>query len=166
MNQEGQVVTQEQWMQAQTTKTISTDEVDQLVMRVKLTKDIYEAAKAKSNDLEKEYREAKRQVIDAFTTIGKKKYYVDGVGTCYFIEKLVVKTPKTLEDKQKFFDFLKEKHGETFLLDKQGVNHQSLQKIYNDLYDEAVENGCGDTFNVPGLEAPTSDITLGFRKEK
>lgn len=156
---------QNAWLEKEADKTITTEALDGMVKEMKKAREIYESAKAKSTELYKEFESMEGKVIEALTKAGKRKYHVDGIGLCYFIEKLVVTTPKTLEDKRKFFDWLKSTFGETFLLDKQGVNHQSLQKIYNDAYSEAVDRGVGDGFTVPGLASPTAQITLGFRKE-
>ncbi len=156
----------EAWLAADASKTISTEDLDNMIIAMKKARDIYDAAKSVATEKYKTFEELEGKVVEALKLAGKRKYHVDGLGVCYFIEKLVVTTPKTLEDKRKFFDWLKSSFGETFLLDKQGVNHQSLQKIYNDAYNAAVEEGKGEQFTVPGLDSPTAQISLGFRKEK
>lgn len=158
-------LSQANWLEAEADKTITTEELDQIVTRYRDARKVYESAKAKATELQKEQETLKGKVVEALTKVGKRKYFVDGIGLCYFIEKLVVTTPKTLEDKRKFFDWLKATFGDIFLLDKQSINHQSLQKIYNDAYNAEVEQGRGDQFTVPGLSAPTAEISLGFRKE-
>lgn len=165
MNQE-QSLNPDAWAQAQSNPAITTEVLDKLVKEMKEARSLYEVAKARSTDLYKEFEAMEGKVVEALTQAGKRKYFVEDIGTVFFIEKLVVATPKTLEDKQKLFCFLRERHGETFLLDKQSINHQSLQKIYNDAYNEAVEAGVGAEFVVPGLLPPTANISLGFRKER
>lgn len=149
-----------------TATSISVEDLDQLVKEMRKKRDIYEAAKAKSTELYKEYEQLEGAVVEALRQAGKKRYHVDGLGTATVVEKLVVTTPKTLEDKRKFFEWIKAKFGDTVLLDKQGINHQSLQKLYNDAYDEAVERGEGHLFSVPGLQPPTNYPELRFTKEK
>ncbi len=161
-----QALDQEKWLEADANKAISTEELDVMIREMQKARGLYDAAKAKATELYKEFEVLEGKTIEGLTQAGKRKYYVDGVGVCYFIERLVVTTPKTLEDKRKFFDWLKAQYGETFLLDKQGVNHQSLQKIYGDAYNAAIEQGVGEQFAVPGLQPPTAVISLGFRKEK
>lgn len=155
----------EAWAQVEA-KPISTQELDQMIIDMQKAWGLYEAAKAQSTELLKTYEKLEGSVIETLKGAGKRKYHVDGLGLAYFMEKLVVTTPKTLEDKKAFFAWLHSKYGDHFLLDKQSINHQSLQKIYNDSYQEAVEEGLGAEFSIPGLAAPTARISLGFRKEK
>lgn len=161
-----QSLSQEAWLSANADKSVTTEMLDQMVKDMRSKRDVYEAAKAKATELYKSFEESEGQLLEALTKAGKRKYHVDGVGLVYFIEKLVVTTPKTLEAKRAFYDYLREAYGETFLLDKQSISHQSLQKIYNDAYNEAKDNGSADTFSIPGLDAPTAKVSIGFRKER
>ncbi len=157
----------EAWQEAiGATTTVTTEVLDGLISDLGDKRKAYDQAKAASTEMYKVMDEAERKVIEAMNQAGKRKYFVDGVGTVYFSEKLVVPTPKTIEQKTIFFAWIKNMYGETFLLDKQSVNHQTLQKIYNDAYDEATVKGGGAEFSVPGLEEPTAQVTLNFRKEK
>lgn len=159
-------LSQDTWAEANANPSITTEVLDGMITEMKKARDIYESAKTVSTNLYKEFETLEGKVIEALTQAGKRKYHVDGIGLCYFIEKLVVTTPKTIESKKLFFDYLQKQYGDTFLLDKQGINHQTLQKIYNDCYKEAVEAGVGEQFQIPGLDQPTAQISLGFRKEK
>lgn len=163
---EQNALSQEAWANAAANKEITTEMLDAAITKMKAARDIYEAAKAASTEKYKAFEELEGKVIEAMTQAGKTKYYVENLGTAYFITKLVVTTPKTNDAKQKFFDYLRDRYGSTFLLDRQSINHQSLQKIYNDCYEEEKEAGRGAEFSIPGLEQPTSQTNLGFRKEK
>lgn len=165
MPEANQALSTDAWTKAEA-KPISVEELDAIARECRSKRDAYEIAKSKSTDLYKIYEEAEGQLLTAMQQAGKRKYHVEGLGLFYFIEKLVVTTPETNEAKAKFFDWLRDKFGPTFLLDKQSINHQSLQKIYNDAYNEAKEAGSADTFAVPGLETPTANIDIGFRGEK
>ncbi len=166
MENANDVLSQESWAEASANPSITTEILDQMITEMTKARAVYESAKAVATERYKEFETLEGKVIEALTQAGKRKYHVDGIGLCYFIEKLVVTTPKTVESKKNFFDYLRKQYGDIFLLDKQGINHQSLQKIYNDCYKEAVERGEGAEFQIPGLEQPTTQISLGFRKER
>ena len=155
----------ENWS-APTPQALSVEELDTLVTLTNAKKEQYASAKAISNKLNEEYEALEAKVLEAFVASGKKKYHVAGLGLFYTITRLTVKTPKTLEQKLAFFDYIRKTKGETFLLDKQSINHQSLQKIYKDDFEAASEAGTGAEFIIPGLEAPTADVSLGFSKER
>lgn len=151
------------WTQAEA-KSISTEDLDNLVLDMKRKRDAHDVAKAKSTELYKEAEKAENALLEALRLAGKKKYHVDDIGTASVIEKLVYRVPPTIEDKAKFFEWLSTRHGPKFLLDKQSVNSQSLQKICNDAFNEEIEAGRGAEFKIPGLADPTPNFTLSFRK--
>lgn len=82
-------------------------------------------------------------------------------GFLFFKEvKSSVVTPKTVEDKQKLFDYLKEKG---IFMEFASVNSQSLNALYKSLAEEALKEGVLD-FRMPGVPEPTSYTTLKLRK--
>lgn len=158
--------TPEQWAEtaAQGT-TITTEDLDRLVTNYRVKREVYEAMSAEKTKAYNELDEAEGALKEAMTGAGKRKYHVDGVGLVFFVEKFVVPTPKNLDQKRKFFDYINQTYGETFLMDKLSIHHQVLQKLYNDAFEEAKEQGKGAEFHIPGLEQPTSQVSLNFRKE-
>lgn len=71
-----------------------------------------------------------------------------------------VKTPKTLEEKAKLFDFLREKG----LYDEMiSINSQSLNSLYRALSAEAMEKGHLE-FLMPGVDAPSSFTQLKMKR--
>lgn len=156
----------DQWNEAQGERgAVTTEHLDQLVKDYRAAREEYDAAKTISNKLSHVKDDKEKILLDTLILAGKDKYHVDGIGLVYKIQKLVVPTPKTLEDKRKLFDYISEAHGEVFLMDKLSINHQTINKLYNDDFEEAAERG--DTaFSIPGLQEPTHDISIGFRKEK
>ncbi len=144
---------------------ITVQMLDELITTYQKVYKDYEAAKKVSTELYKIAEEMEGKVVEALQLAGKSKYVVEGLGTVYFMDRMVVPTPKTIENKKMLFDYLRSRHGDTFLLDKLSINHQTLQKLYNDEVKEALEGG-NTAFTVPGLEQPTSMRSLGFRKER
>lgn len=163
MSQTQEALSQEAWIKAEA-KPISVQQLDELVVDYKRKRTEYETAKSKATDLQKIQAQAEGALLEALRSSGKKKYHVDGLGTASVVEKLVYRVPGTLADKTEFFSWLEKRYGHTFLLDKQSVNSQSLQKICNDAFTEEIEAGRGAEFRIPGLVDPTPNYSLSFRK--
>lgn len=164
---ETNVPTAEAWAELQGSGSgVTTQMLDTLVSEMQKKRAIYEDAKSIASEKYNEYAEAEGKLVEAMQLAGKTKYVVEGVGTVYFVNKLVVPTPKTVEQKKLLFKYLQDKHGETYFYDKTSVNHQTLQGIYNSDWEESKESGNGDVFSIPGLDQPTSQISLNFRKER
>jgi len=150
---------------------ITTEFLDNLITAYQLKYTQYEEQKAVATHLYKEAEELEGKIVEALEAAGKSKYVVEGIGTVYFINKLVVPTPKTIEQKRLLFDYIKNKHGDIFFMDKVSVNHATLQKLYNEDFKEHLEHAekqgtTPETFHIPGLDAPTNMRSLGMRKEK
>lgn len=80
--------------------------------------------------------------------------------TFYVEEKESVKTPKTLEEKALFFEYLRQ----LGLFDEMvGVNSQTLNSFYRAKSEEALGQGVLE-FRMPGIEPPTSYKQLKMRK--
>jgi hypothetical protein len=76
------------------------------------------------------------------------------------MKRFSVKTPKSIEDKRLLFQYIRETYGQDVLDEYRTVNYQTL----NAFYKQECEH-LGDGAKVPGLEEPTLDISLGFRKK-
>lgn len=83
-------------------------------------------------------------------------------GYLFFKEvKSSVTTPKTLEEKKEFFDFL-ESRG--IFLEMVSINSQTLNSLYKSLADEAAKEGVLD-FKMPGIPEPTTYTNLKLRRQ-
>lgn len=146
---------------------VTTEELDKVVADFREAEEKYLEIDSKKKEAYKIREEKKQIVLETMQKAGKSKYYVEGLGTVYEINKYLVATPKTLEDKEAFFGYLKEHYGDTFLMDKLGVHSATLNKIYNTALEEAKENGEDvSTFSIPGLDSPNVYKNIGFRKER
>lgn len=74
--------------------------------------------------------------------------------------KSSVTTPKTVEEKNLLFEFLKEKG---IFMEIVSVNSQTLNSLYKNLAQEAAMEGAID-FRLPGVEAPKLYTTLKLKK--
>ncbi len=143
---------------------ITTQMMDDTVKDFWLSKQEYDEAKAESNAKHKLMEEKKYVLMEMLKATGKSKYQVDGCGTATLKEKLKVRTPKDVTDKAALFAWLKENHGDIGATALMSVNSNTLNKIFNDAFDEAKENGTADTFEIPGLGQGEVEHTLSFRK--
>lgn len=161
------------WMEKTANSGITTQYLDELAKKYQAKYDEYEASKAITSGFYKEAEELEGKLVEAMEQAGKSKYNVEGIGTFYFSDKMTVPTPKTVNDKKKLFGWLTKKYGETFLMDKVSINHNTLQGLYKSAFNEHVEE-CKQTgkddeaanFSIPGLSEPTNMRSLCLRKEK
>jgi hypothetical protein len=142
---------------------ITTQQMDEALKKFWQTKQEYDDAKAISNAKHKAMEEEKYILMEMLKATKKTKYQVDGYGTATLKEKLKVRTPKDVADKEALFAWLKEQHGGVGATALMSVKSQTLNKIFNDAFDEAKENGTADTFEIPGLGKGEVDYTLSFR---
>lgn len=145
-------------------KTITVEDLDRQVVIMVTYKQGYDELKARSNHGHELYQEAKAVLITMLKAANKKKYHVDGVGTVAVTEKLKVTTPKSLEDKQALFEYLKRELGNEGFLASASVNYNTLNRIYNEAFDKAKEDGNAAEFSIPGIEQPQAEFGLSFRK--
>ena len=144
--------------------SITTEQLDDTIIAMKNAEAAYRSAKEISNALHAEYQEHQQKLITMMRSANKKKYHVDGYGTASLVEKLKVKTPKSLEAKQALYNWITTRDGEDGLIAQTTVNYATLQRIYNEAFEEARLAGTLDTFKVDGLEEPEAEYSLSFRK--
>jgi len=93
---------------------------------------------------------------------GKKRYIAEGIGQVSISENLSVATPKTPEEKQAFFNWLKQEMGEDGYLTYASVNSASLNSLYKQKVEEY--GARGEVLEIAGLQQPTSFNKLSLRK--
>ena len=143
---------------------ISTQELDRQVAELQKAWDIYDEKAKQAKELKEAYDKKEAQVLELLRLAGKTKYFVEGLGTVYKINRFQVTTPKTIESKTELFKYLQKTKGIEFAWSLFGTNSQSLNSFYNRELEEAKE--AGKEFNIPGLDEPTHKESLGFRKER
>lgn len=126
--------------------------LDALSEKFKNHRDDYETKKRIASEAYSELEKIEGELLDLLKQAGKQKY-VSEVGTVSQVHRISYKMPKDPSEKQKLFGFISEKYGEDTCLGLLTINHQSL----NSFFKESAEV-------VPGLEAPTSQEYLAFRK--
>lgn len=149
----------DQWDQADQPETITVEAMDQLIQDLRTSKVAYEAAQEEADIIKKEFTEAKDKVMKALLTLKRDSYAVDGHGLAYISRKEVYTVPKTNEDKNKLFTYIKEKYGPDALMSMVGIHSATLTSWANK------ETETGEVQAIPGLDQPTMIETLNFRKK-
>ena len=78
----------------------------------------------------------------------------------YKEESMSVKTPKTLEEKEEFFNYLRSQGVFNELV---SVNSRTLNSFYKSMAEKAAEDGVLD-FKMPGIEEPVPYTKLKMRR--
>lgn len=144
--------------------SITTEELDLAVMKMRDDRIEYELAKKQGTAKHAVYQESLAKLITMLQRANKSKYHVEGLGTASLVTKLKVRTPKDIDAKAKLIGYIREHFGEDGVLSYSNVNYQSLNKLYNDEFERAQNEGRGADFSIPGLEEPDSEVSLSFRK--
>lgn len=139
-------------------REVTVNELDNLVIELKDARISYDLAKAVSTGKHELVEELENKLIALLTEAGKSVYEVEGCARVTIVSKTQVTTPKTLEQKALFFDWVESKLGKEGLLAYQTVNYASLNSLYNKELEKALETG--QDFIVPGLDIPQLVRTL------
>lgn len=158
---QGGIPTADDFMAAYATETLNLSEMDELVRQSVAAWEAHDAQKKITSKLYVEAEALDHKITEALRRAGKKSYKVDGLGTVSLRATEVVRVPSTVEDKNKFFTFLKETRGSEFLLSLTTVNSQTLNAWYKKESDLAAERG-ETGFAVPGLDGCTTRESLAF----
>lgn len=150
------------WNDEKPVAEISIEQMDNEIRKLRELKDQYSEASAKSKELNNVYKEQEHRVISLLQRAGKTRYVVEGVANINLQETLSVQTPKTPEQKQAFFNWLREEMGEDGYLTYATVNSNSLNSLYKQKVEEYGERG--EVLDIEGLEPPTSYVKLSLRK--
>lgn len=150
----------ESWDQPK--KAISLEDMDKAIAELRKARDEYAEASKKSKDLNVLVKKFESEVISLMQQAGKKRYIAEGIGAISLETGLSVQTPKTPEQKESFFSWLKSEMGEDGYLTYATVNSASLNKLYRDKVEEYAERG--EVLEIEGLDQPTSYTKLSLRK--
>lgn len=130
---------------------ISLKELDEMIRKMREKYDEYAEAKKKASELYGSFKEMELKVINALESVGKSKYFVDGLGTFSIVNKQVVTVPKENRDKEELFNYIKEKHGEDVLVSMLSIHSAKLNSFYNQEFENAEDKAM---FRIPGLSDP------------
>lgn len=106
-----------------------------------------------------------KRVLGILTHYKKDKHHVANRGTVSIMRRVSVRVPKTQEEKDAFFSYLRKKD-EALYWDYLSVNSQKLNSYYKQEEEIAREEGRSFDFKIPGVGAPTVQEIVSIRKGK
>jgi hypothetical protein len=143
------------------TASVTVAELDDLVRQIFDKRLVIEEAEAVVSGHNKELAKLEEKAVVYLKELGRDNYRTEW-GTVSILEKWRVNLPQTDEDKQAFFQYLREKG----LFDRLAtVNSNSLNSLYMAEWAAAQEEGKGMEFSIPGIGAPKLFEALGKRKK-
>jgi hypothetical protein len=141
---------------------ISVAQMDEAIVVLRQLDNEKKAAKAKADEASKAYTEQQTKVMKLMEAAGKEEYVVTGYGKVRLSEMLSVRTPKSPDEKQRFFNWVRENMGEDSYYHYMSVNSQSLNALYKEKVEEF--GARGELLEIDGIEAPTSYTKMSFTK--
>lgn len=150
----------EEWMPQQGESiTVTVEQLDESVARMRQLRKAYDDKKSEATLAHNELEESEKILKNLLKASGKSKYEAEGIGLAYIVTKETFPTPKTNQQKTALFNYIKEKHGADALMSLVGVNHNTL----NSWAKKELE--ADPLVEIPGLDQPTSEEILHFRKK-
>lgn len=138
----------------------TTKELEELVTECFNQQTLADNSQTVSDNHREKQRELERKIQSYLEYYGKDKH-VSSVGTIEVRTRHSFKTPKTDEDKERFFTWLREKG---IFHRYVGVNSQALNGLLKQELETANESG--QELRVPGIEAATEFKTIHLRRSK
>ena len=117
--------------------------------------------KNEKSALEQDYKELSEQIIVHLAALNKDKHHT-AFGTISVSKRLTYKVPKSPEDREAFFDYLKAKG---IFEDLITVNSQTLNGFAKQELESAQLEGATE-FNIPGLGDPTLYESIKLTRKK
>ena len=162
---ETQAPSQEQWLEAGASEVLNIAEMDALVQLSQDQWARYEELLKPAKEAKALYDQTEEKIIAVLKAAGKTSYKAE-IGTFTITHTPQVTTPKTIEDKQKFFNYLKKTAGADVMWSYISVASGSLNTWYKEKMAEAEKNGTLMKFQVPGIDGMTTREALSFRAAK
>jgi hypothetical protein len=155
-NELGAVDIATQWFEKELTASeVSVPEFENLCEQVLKQRTLVKSMQANTDAQDEILKKMKAKLMVLMDQFGKSKYSSNS-GTLYTKDEFSVKTPKSPEDREKFFAWLKAQD----LFDSMiTVNSRSLVSLYNSKLEES-----GDPdFAIPGITEISSYKSLNIR---
>jgi len=111
------------------------------------------------------FQEQEWKVIQMMKSADKTKYPVTGLGMATVYEELSYKVPKTVEDKERFFNWISDNKGADVLTAMLSINARTNNSFCKTEKENATLEG-NAAFVIPGIEDPISSTKLRWTKEK
>lgn len=146
-------------------KTINTDELTRLVAEMFAARTNYDHKKEDSDQAYKNYEEKESLLVKALLAAGLKEFSAPGQKRVSVTTELVPQTPKTVEDKDAFYEFVKKEYGHEYLANIQSINANTVKSIYNKAAKEMQAQGIALP-KIPGITQVTEFTKLNRGKKE
>jgi hypothetical protein len=140
---------------------ITVEEMQSAVAALKELKEAYSSAKKLSDDAYAVYKDQQEKVVEMLQATNSKSFVSDH-GKVTLVEKMSVKVPKTLEEKEAFFNWVEKNMGEDARVVYATINSATLNRLYNEQSEEAAARG--EVLSIDGISEPNVYTTLSFKK--
>lgn len=140
-------------------KKMNIDEFEELLNTAYELKKEASELDAQKKKKEAELMELNRIILEEFNRLDKTSYKTNACQVIR-VQKQSVKMPKDPDGRGQFFKYLK-KLG--CFEDLVSINHNTLNAFYKQEFEEAKRQGNFE-FEIPGLEAPTLQEYITYRK--
>jgi len=151
---------QEMWEQPK--GELSVQQMDAAVSLLRQYKTSYDSAKQESNDRYADYQNQQKLIASLLESAGKTEYICEGVGKIKISEQLSVTTPKSPEEKEAFFNWIKTNMGDEAYYAYMTVNSQSLNRLYREQTEEYGSRG--EVLEINGLQPATTNTKVSFTR--
>lgn len=148
-------------MELENKNSLTVSEVENLCAAIAAQREVIADISSTRKEAEKKLDELELKMLAVLEQMGKTSYQ-SNVGTVYISPRTAVKMPASPEDREAFFNYLREKGIFESMIT---VHSQTLNSYYKEAFEEAVQNG-DDGFHIPGLGEPVLSQSIGLRKTK
>lgn len=145
-----------------TLQPITVCDLDTLCVNLFNQRNLVDGIKEELKKASEKLQELEAQVMAYLEQHDKKRYSVGGVGSITVAEKLSYKIPRTPENREAFFKYLKDRGVYEDLI---SVNSQTLNAFCRAELEAAVSRGDFDA-KIPGIEEPVIFKQVQIRREK
>jgi hypothetical protein len=152
----------EQQIEMEVTRQTTLADMDNAIRLMKEAQEEYRASDKIAKEAYAKFQHLEATVIKMMEENGKELYIAEGVARVKISHIMSVQTPKTVDEKKAFFNWLKQNCGEDVHDAYMTVNSQSLNSLYNDLTEQYAARG--EILMIEGLGEPTSRTKLSITK--
>lgn len=138
-------------------------ELDDLTRLIFEQREACEVLEGLLKDRNKKLESLQSKMISVLDRFGRSNYDVPGVGKLMVAERSYVGLPKTPQDKEAFYGYLKDKGVFDEMI---SVNSNTLNSYYKREREIAREEGHALDFKIPGISEPSTSTTLRMTKGK
>jgi hypothetical protein len=142
--------------------SVTVQELDQLGKLIFEQRQTAEESERKAKEENKRLEMLYNKMLSILERFGRTNYEVPGLGRLTAVERSFVSLPKTPEDKDTFYSYLKDQGIFDELI---SVNSNTLNAFYKRELEIAREEGRAFGFKIPGISEPITSMTLRVMKK-